>query len=203
MSLRRTIAITLLAIPLAGLVLLFLGPFFIYPTVVPTLAPVLPRPKYVPPDAAATHNWKASGMHWNWRRSLPHGDARWSATENYARVELSPERNAVSYATFDDYLVFDTGIAIEGRVPPSSGGEPCPFRVSAADIALFRQLVSEVLTQAETKGEAAVLRRIDSRLAATDGDALTSNTNGDGCADLKLEDWKRPLTRADPLENVR
>lgn len=199
----RAVAITLVAIVLAGFVLLFLGPFFIYPSVVPTLAPVLPRPDHVPKDATATYEWKASGMHWAWRRVLPHGSAKWSATDTYAHVTLALEGNAIRYFTSSDYVVFDTGTAILGRSSPIMGGEPCPIRVSGVELALFRQLASEALVQAETKGERAILRRIADRLAAADGDALTSNTNGDGCADLTLDEWKRPRTRFDPLASVR
>lgn len=200
---KRALALTLLGTAVAGLFVLLLGPFFVYPTVVPAIDPVLPRPQYVPADAAATYNWKAGGMHWRWRRPLPHGSAKWSATNDYADVTLSLEGNAVNYFTSNDYLVFDAGTPIVGRPIPDSGGEPCPFSLSRADLAFFRQLVVEAFGQAETKGEAAVLRRIANRLAVVDGNALTSNTNGYGCADLKLEDWKRRPTRFDPLANVR
>lgn len=199
---NRTAARSLLAITLVGLSLPITGPFFIFPAVVPTLAPVLPRPKHVPKDAPATYEWKASGMHWRWRRVLPHGSAKWSATDSYARVSLSLDTNALSYLTFEDAVVFDRGTPIEGRVPPVMGGEPCSFSVSGAEIASFRRLVSEALAHAETKGETAVLNRISHRLAVADGEALTSYSNGQGCSDLKIEDYRRPPTRFDPLAGV-
>lgn len=200
---KRTATLSLLAITLVGLSLPIIGPFFIFPAVVPTLAPVLPRPKHVPKDAAATYEWKASGMHWRWGRVFPHGSVKWSATDSYASVSLSLGRNALTYLTFEDAVVFDRGNPIAGRLPPSIGGEPCSFSVSVAEVSNFRRLVSEALAHAETKGEAAVLSRINNRLAVTDGEALTSYSNGQGCSDLKEEDYRRPPSRFDPLAGVR
>jgi len=201
--LKRTAALSLLAITLVGISIPITGPFFIFPAVVPTLAPMLPRPEYVPKDAAATYEWKASGMRWSWRRVLPHGSAKWSATDSYVRVSLSLDRNALTYLTFEDAVVFDRGNPTEGRLPPGIGGAPCSFSVSGAEVSNFRQLVSEALAQAQTKGETAVLSRIGNRLAVTDGEALTSYSNGQGCSDLKSEDYRRPRTRFDPLAGVR
>lgn len=200
---RPSIAVPLLGITLAGLSLPILGPFYVLPAVVPVLAPVLPRPQHVPKDAEGAYDWKASGMHWSWRRALPHGSAVWSATNSYAQVSLSLGASAISYITFEDNLVFDTGSAIEGRLSPSIGGEPCAFSVPGPQIARFRQLVSEAQVEADTAGEAAVLRRIADRLAAADGGALTSYVNGQGCSDLRPEDYKKPQTRFDPLIDAR
>jgi len=202
--LKRTVALSLLAIGLVGLSLPIIGPFLIFPAVVPALAPMLPRPRYVPADASATYEWKASGMHWRWRRALRHGSAAWSATDGYAQVSLSLDRNAISYLTFEDAVVFNAGSVIEGRASPLGGGDPCAFNVSSAEVALFQQLVSEALAQAETRGETAVLHRIAHRLSVADGNALTSYVNGQGCSDLKAEDYRRPrTTHFDPLATVR
>jgi len=202
-SLDRTVALSLLAITVVGLSLPVIGPFYVFPAIVPALAPVLPRPKYVPEDATATYEAKASGMHWSWRRALPHGSAVWSATDDYARVSLLLGGNGLTYLTFEDAVVFDTGIAIEGRTSPFGGGDLCAFSVSGAEVALFEQLVSEALAKAETRGETAILQRIARRLSVADGNALTSYVNGQGCSDLKAEDYRRPRSTFDPLTSFR
>lgn len=199
---KRTVTLSLLAIALVGLSLPIIGPFFIFPAVVPVLAPLLPRPKYVPEDATATYEWKASGMHWQWRRSLKLGSAAWSATDSYAGVTLSLDDNSIRYLTFEDAVVFQTGTPIAGRAAPSGGGRSCQFGVSSAELARFGQLVSEALAQAGTAGEIAILQRIARRLSDTDGTNLTSYMSGWGCSDLTLEDYKRPRPqpRFDPLK---
>jgi hypothetical protein len=203
-SLKRTAALSLLAITLVALSLPIIGPFLIFPAVVPVLVPILPRPNHVPPDATATYEWKASGMHWRWRSALEHGSAAWSATDRYAQVSLYLDTNTLRYLTFEDAVVFSTGTSTAGRPSPVGGGDPCPFSISAAEVARFQQLVSEAIAQAEAKGERAILHRIALRLSVANGAALTSYTNGQGCSDLSPEDYRRPRRDSfDPLTNVR
>lgn len=58
-----------------------IGPFTFYPTVVPYLTPILPKPEGLPIDAEARHNWKGPGLYWAWEPALPLGCARWTLAE--------------------------------------------------------------------------------------------------------------------------
>ena len=182
-----------------ALLLWLLAPILIYGWLVPLIGPVLPRPDGVPRDAAASYEWKASGMQWTWRRTLPHGCADWFATDSYAQVELTEAKGcgvtgkSVSYRSFGEPVTFDA------YVPEAPYRTPCPFSKTPADMQVYRRLVAEAGAKATTHAERLMLRYVDARLAAFDGRALEPAQFG-GCDDLKIEERSRPPQHVDPWE---
>ncbi|WP_334161172.1 hypothetical protein [Phenylobacterium sp.] len=189
-------AVALLVVAVGALTWPIVGPLVILPAVVPVAAPVIARPPAVPKGANAEFDFK-SGTTWRWRRPLPSGCARWMASEDWADVNLSSDRNCaqtlgVSYFTSADHLVF------RWHTSGSGGGRPCPGAIAPEQIVEFRALAAQALALSETAAEKAVLRRMDERLAVTDGAALTTDASG-YCNDLKPEDYHRRRPRGPDL----
>ena len=192
MGWRYAAILTVLAVTLLGGTVL--APLLILPAAVPMLAPILPRPDGVLPVASAEYDFK-SGTTWRWERPIVGGCLAWMAERDWADVVVSTDasncRNGpgVGYFTSSDELVFRG----YWPRPAAYGGEPCPVALSPAQIARLRELIRTADMASFTAAERAVLRRIDERLAAVDGAALTTDASG-WCNDLKPEDYKRPRT---------
>lgn len=127
----------------------------------------------------------------HWRRNVEHGCVNWSATENWAMVELSVDSTrcegapGLSYHTSADYLAFrnygpQTDLA--DLVTQDSNGRisfaPCSFSLSADQLETLRTVAREGLARSSTDAERRTLTRIDHLLAATNGAALTSDQQG-------------------------
>lgn len=153
---------------------------------VPVLAPILPRPDGVPDHASATFSSKEGSIVWRWRRTLPHGCAKWRAMGSWATVTLARNHqdctskgSSLRYASFTEEVVFDWGRG------DWSGGNPCPFTVPSQEIAAYSRLAREARNAANTDPERAMLMQIEQRLAKADGDRLTTDSSG-GCNDLRM-----------------
>ena len=193
---KRGWAVALAVVAVGVLTWPIVGPLVILPALVPVAAPVIPRPAAIPKGASARFHFK-SGTTWRWRRPLPDGCARWTASEARGNVNLSADPRCgqtlgVSYSTSGDHLTFIWHTSERG------GGQPCPGTIAPEQIAEFRTLTAQALARAETAAERAVLRRMDERLAVTDGAALTTDASG-YCNDLKPEDYRRRRHRGPEL----
>ncbi|WP_332700796.1 hypothetical protein [Devosia sp.] len=203
---KRT-ALVLVAVIATALVVSLVGPFTFYANVVPVLGPVLPRAQGVPRQAAASYNWKASGMSWTWTRTFKHGCAAWMATDHWADVQLLVDSqcedkrqsghivgrglsyfSSEDHLTFQDYwpwseddhfklIVFDANGMI-------ASVRPCPYTLSANQIDALRIVAEEAHNEAQTDAERRVLARVKQRLAALNGTGLSSGQLG--CTDLPI-----------------
>lgn len=147
-------------------------------------------PPGVPADAAFEFGKESQ---WTWQRSVGAACADWGATEDYASVLLYSSQCEIGPHVW--YLTGTDSVAFNGywRGPSEVAAQPrCDVGVSPAQIAELRRLVETLLTQDITDAEARVLRRVDQRLAATNGAALTEALGG--CAE------RRPVT--DESQNV-
>ena len=176
---------------IAALLTPIIGPFTFYESVVPFLAPVLPKPDGVPKSASASYNWKGFGLFWQWDQPLSSGCAKWAAAEtmNYYSVQLTAGQEGCNSASipltlraYSDHIVF-------GQGGNWAGGESCPFKVSSAQIAAFESLLQEAKMIATPAIELRALRQIEARLSSVNGDALTTDHTG-GCNDLALTDYE-------------
>jgi hypothetical protein len=144
------------------------------------------------PDIAAFEFGKES--QWKWQRAVGQACVDWSATEDYASVYLYPLQCEIGpnvwYLTGSDHLVFN---GYRPTPPDRSGGQACDIVVSPVQIGELRHLVERALAQELTDAERRVLRRVDERLAAANGAALTSSWAG--CSDLNPEDYQQRRVR--------
>lgn len=194
---KKSTAIALGALAAAALTAPLVGPFTFYDELVPVLGPVLPRPAGVPGHASASYHWKGPGMLWTWRRPLRLGCAEWQAGKSYAVVDLMRgEKGCGSAGRRLRHMSFDEAIVFDPDRLERLGGKPCPFALSAAEIAAFAQLASEAMRAAETEAEKAVLLVVRERLAKANGSELTTDHSG-GCNDMKVADYG-PLTGPPP-----
>lgn len=156
------------------------------------------------PGGAAAHWELKGGFYWTWTRNFEHGCAAWMAKDSWADVQLlvdskcegARERSwlagrGLSYLSFEDRLTF------MGYWPWSDeayselmefddqgmfrGVRPCPYSLSADQIAEMRIVAREALAESQTEGEKRVLARVAQRLAALRGAKLASSQGG--CTD--------------------
>ena len=173
------------AIALA-LIIPIVGPFTFYPTLVPVLSPILPKRDGVPGYATASHSWKGFGLFWEWNKRYDSGCVEWGAAHSDTFVSTSLELCgearlsaplALKHWSYSHEIVFDRG-------DDWHGGDPCPFNVSAEEIADFRTLVREALADATPEIEHKALEQIEDRLDIVDGARLVTHHSG-GCSDLR------------------
>ena len=185
--------IVAVVLAIAALLTPIIGPFTFYETVVPFLAPAIPKPDGVPRTASASYNWKGFGLFWQWYQPLPNGCVKWAAADdpNYYRVHLivgkvgcDSNGMPLKHWSHSDHIVFGEG-------ENWSGGEICPFKVSSKRIAAFKRLLQEAKEVASPAIELLALQRIEARLQSANGDALTTDYTG-GCSDLTLTDFGKP-----------
>lgn len=159
------------------------------------------RPAGVPTNASAKYEMEA-GWVWSWRRETQKGCADWSATDNWASVYLSAGTGTTQCQAEPgiDYLSGDA-LVFERNwpMPKLDGGQPCPHRVSPAQLAELQTLVRE-MSVLGTGAEKRVLRAVSRRLSTTDGSALTSDASG-WCNDLKSDDYRRATRQENPWQN--
>ena len=169
-----------------ALIIPIVGPFTIYPTLVPVLSPILPKRDGVPSYATASHNWKGFGLFWRWEKRYVSGCVEWGAAHSgtFASTSLEPCDEAdlsaplaLKHWSYSDEIVFDRG-------DDWYGGDPCPYTVSAEEILFFRRLVRDALRDATPEIERKALERIESRLDILDGTRLVTHHNG-GCSDFR------------------
>lgn len=158
------------------------------------------RPSGVPKEAEAAWSLKGDWT-WTWKRALSSGCVAWMAKDSWASVQLVVDSNCedkrgdgyldgrgISYFSFQDYLVFracwpwtpqDWSDLIvfddEGMI---SNILECPHVLSKEHIIELRLIAAQALAKATTDAEKRLLARIDQRLAATDGGALSSGQAG-------------------------
>jgi len=166
-------------------------------------------PNGVPAGASVELTLK-SGFVWHWKRTLHSGCASWMATERWASVRLSVDRArcegapGLSYLAGADYLYFQNywpwpqdqlrNMVIFDSHGMVVGMRPCPHSLSTEQLASLRVVTRQALAQATTEEERRTLRRIDQRLAATNGAALTSSQLGctdDGAPNPRVDPWTR------------
>lgn len=167
------------------------------------------------------------GPVWSWRRTLEHGCADWSATQQWAVTQLSVDRAkceggpGLSYQTGVDYLVFQNYAPLlqgelTARLTFDSQGQAawrqCPFSLSSAQLQALRTIAHEALARATTDAERRTFTRIDELLAATDGAALVSGQFG--CTDEmaqtnqrlgvspRVDTWWNTSTAVVPCDNL-
>ena len=170
-------------------------------------------PESIPRDAERSWSLKSDFI-WTWSDNLTHGCVVWMAKSDWAdvqilvetqcegrRVEGYLEGKGLGYFSGTDYLLFrgywpwtskmwsdmlqfdDEGMLTGDNI------HPCPFSLSQDQIDKMRVVVKEALAKTLTKGERRMLNRVDERLAATDGAALSSSQAG--CTDQPLDLAKR------------
>jgi hypothetical protein len=167
-------------------------------------------PASVPRDAATSYDWYNGHFTYTWRRPVRSGCALWMATERWADVRLLVESRCeeleerflegrgVTYFSPADHLIFRgywswtsedyldlMEFDSEGMI---SRIRACPHSLTSEQLNELRSLVRETLSGATTDAERRVLNRISERLAATNGNALSSGQQG--CTDLP-PDWYR------------
>jgi hypothetical protein len=135
------------------------GPFTFYGSLVPYLAPVLPKPDGAPSDAGSQFHWKGFGLSWHWERKLPSGCASWTmADERYVGVRLSPQscgsqQGSFGFSNFlrDDDIDFN---------PMKAGSFHCSIHtveISAQEIDEVSQLLREAEVAAKGEAETRVI----------------------------------------------
>lgn len=193
------------AILIAAPIVWLVGPFTFYASVVPILGPVLPRPPGVPTSAAASYDWKGSGMYWTWTRSFQHGCAAWMASDDYASVQLLVgsrcegkrqtgylRGRGLTHLSFEPHLTFrgywpwsdadHTAQIVFDEKGMISSVRPCPYSLSEDQIAAMRLVADEAQAEAQTDAEKRVLKHVTERLSTLKGDRLASGQAG--CTDF-------------------
>ena len=189
------------------------------------LAGCAPIPSDVPSDASRSWSLK-SEFTWSWSMNLEHGCVAWLAKEAWASVFVLVDsqcevrgnsgfldgKKGLSYISFEDSLVFrgwwpwtqemwsdmlvfdDEGMLTGGNV------HPCPHTLTENQIESMRLVAIEALNVAATDGERRMLDRTVERLAATNGQELSSSQAG--CTDKPLDPTQRASAKeVDPWQS--
>jgi hypothetical protein len=164
-------------------------------------------PPAIPFDASVHWSLKG-GFVWTWTRRSDHGCGAWRATDRWAIVQIVIDSRCdgrrdlgylagrgVAYSSFSDRLVFrgfwpwtrddyfnsfavdSDGVIRDRRL--------CPQTLSPEQIEALRVVTQEVLARSKSDAERRLLARVDDRLAATNGEALS--VAEEGCTDSSLD----------------
>lgn len=177
-------------------------------------------PADIPRDAEQHWSLK-DGYFWTWINRVEHGCVAWMAEPEWANVQVLVESQCegqrelgylegkgLGYTSFLDYFLFrgywpwtsemwfdrlefdDEGMLSDSNI------YHCPYLLLPDQIDEMRLVVIEALSEATTDGERRMLNRVEERLAAIDGAALSISQSG--CTDQPLDPMER--TSADKVD---
>jgi len=140
------------------------------------------------PDGATGHWSLLGGSYWTWTRNSEQGCAAWMAKESWADVQLivgsrckGARENGylagqgLGYFSSTDELVFRgywpwsieyySGLIVYDDEGMTKEIRPCPYSLSAEQVARMQRVAQEALAGAQTDGERRVLARVARRLS--------------------------------------
>ena len=195
----------------------FLPPLFFLALLAGPLGCSPAPPADIPRDAKAHWSLKG-GDYWTWIYRVENGCVAWMAKPDWADVQVVVESRCegqrelgylegkgLGYSSVSDYLHFrgywpwtskmwsdmlefdDEGMLAGGNI------HPCPYALTQDQIEAMRVVAAEALSAATTDGERRMLTRVVERLAATNGQALSSSQFG--CTDRPLDPTKRATAK--------
>lgn len=162
------------------------------------------------PAGASVHWDKEWGFYWTWTRRSQHGCADWTATKDWASVDLRidtqcgipPSRPAVregiNYASSRDDIAL-----LDWRTSEMAARDTCPRQIQDTQIAELRRASVEAMKQAETQGERRVLDRIDGRLQVLSGVERTDYPGGFRCSLIQVGSATATAPEQDPWNDGR
>lgn len=137
------------------------GPFMFYGSLVPHLSPLIPKPENAPSDADARYNWKGSGLYWVWQRRLPGGCGEWHyAEDRYVALAFSEGSQSCDETSTEFYFHGSGEGQISLAIPARSGAHFCSIHtagLTAGQTSSLNDLLKQSLDAATSEIEAHTL----------------------------------------------